>query len=442
MRLTCALLDVPGPEAPRFVPRAELEADAASGRITRVTALPPAAPPDTLVIPGLIDAHAHLPQYPVVARQEASLLPWLERHVFPAERRFTTAQRPRAELAAEIDFFFADLGRHGITTAVLYSAIWEDSTRLAFETAARRGHRAVIGKVMMDEGSYGESQPVRARDLSLAETRRLAAEWHGANGGLLDYAVSPRFAVTCSAELLRGAAAIARDFGCYLQTHLAENPGEIAAVRARFPEAIDYTEVYDRAGLLGPRTILGHCIHLSPREIDTLAARGARVAHCPTSNLFLHSGLCPLDRLRRAGIPVALASDVAGGPELNPFQVMRAAIEVQQARAFHDPAVPLLTPADAFHLATSGAAEVLGKQQLIGTLDPGKAADWVELDLAALLPHHGAYQDLARLDAAAILSLLVHRGGPHAIRRTLVQGKVVFDRERPEPLKPAQGAWP
>lgn len=429
MRLQAALLDVPASGKPRFLPAAILEADPATGLITRVTPAPADTPapaaPARLVIPGLIDVHSHLPQYPVVARQETSLLPWLERHIFPAERRFTTAVRPRDDLAAEIDAFFADLARHGITTAVLYSAIWEDSTSLAFEVAARRGQRAIIGKMMMDDGSYGNSQPVRARHLSLAETRRLAATWHGANGGLLEYAVSPRFAVTCSAELMRDAAAIAREFGCHIQTHLAENHAEIATVRARFPEAIDYTDVYDRAGLLGPRTILGHCIHLSQREIDTLAARGAKVAHCPTSNLFLHSGLCPLDRLAGAGIPVALASDVAGGPELNPFQVMRSAIEVQQARAFHNPEVPLLTPADAFRLATSAAADVLGKSSTLGTLDPGKEADLVELDLAELLPPGAPAMDIRSVDADAVLSLLVYRGSSRAVRRTFVRARAV-----------------
>lgn len=424
MLLRGAILDAPEAGRPRFLPAAEIEVDDARGTISQITPLDsPADPPSTLLIPGLIDLHAHLPQYPVVARRESSLLPWLERHVFPAERKFTTAERDPDSLTQEIDFFFADLPRHGITTAALYSAIWEDTTRLAFESAARRGQRAIIGKMMMDEGSYGETQPVRARHLSLEETRRLAADWHGANDGLLEYAVSPRFAVTCSMDLMRDAAAIAAEFDCYIQTHLSENRAEIETVRQRFPATRDYTDVYQQAGLLGPKTILGHCIHLSDREIDAIAETGSRIAHCPTSNFFLNSGLCPLDRLLAAGIPVGLASDVAGGPELDPFQVMRSAIETQKARAFHDPATPELTPAHAFHLATAGAAAALGKQDLIGRLDPGLDADLVELDPAALLPHHARFNDLSTLDADAILSLLVHRGGPHAVRRTLVRGR-------------------
>jgi len=424
MILRAAVLDVPEPDAPRFLPAAKITIDGRSGTISKIESLPTDADlPDTLLIPGLIDLHAHIPQYPVVARREASLLPWLERHIFPAEKRFTAAARPTEDLAAEIDAFFAALSANGITTSVLYSAIWEDTTRLAFEIAARRGQRAVIGKTMMDEGSYGAAQPLRARDLSLAESRRLAADWHGANGGLLEYAVSPRFAVTCSMDLMRGAAAVAREFDCYIQTHLSENHAEIETVRRRFPEALDYTDTYDRAGLLGPKTILGHCLHLSPREIAAIAARGANIAHCPTSNFFLNSGLCPLDRLLGAGIPTGLASDVAGGPELNPFQVMRSAVETQKARRFHDPEVPELTPARALHLATSAAAAVLGKQDRIGRIEPGFDADLVEIDLPALLPHHARFNDPATLDAEAVLSLLVHRAGPAAIRRTFVRSR-------------------
>lgn len=424
MLLRGAILDVPEANRPRFLPHAELTIDDTRGTITNITPLDaPSKGPPTLLIPGLIDLHAHLPQYPVVARRESSLLPWLERHVFPAERKFTAAERDIEELTEEIDSFFTDLARHGITTAVLYSAIWEDTTRLAFETAARRGQRAIIGKMMMDEGSYGETQPVRARHLSVEETRRLAADWHGANGGLLEYAVSPRFAVTCSMDLMRDAAAIAGESDCYIQTHLSENIAEIETVRRRFPDAADYTDVYQQAGLLGPKTILGHCIHLSDREIDAIAASGSRVAHCPSSNFFLNSGLCPLDRLLAAGIPTGLASDVAGGPELDPFQVMRSAIETQKARAFHDSAIPELTPAHAFHLATAGAAAVVGKQETIGRLDPGLDADIVELDLAGLLPHHARFSDPGALDGDAVLSLLVHRGGPHAVHRSFIRGR-------------------
>ncbi len=368
-----------------------------------------------LCLPGLIDLHTHLPQYPVVARREEALLPWLKRHIFPAELEF---QGPGQR--SLIGAFFDELLANGTTTAVLYAAVWEDSTALAFEIAAEKGLRAVIGKMMMDEGSYGESHPAEARRKSLDETRRLAEQWHGANNGLLDYAVSPRFAVTCSMDLMKEAAAIAADTGCYIQTHLSENTAEIAAVRERFPDSSSYTDVYREAGLLGPRSIFGHAIHLSDREIDLLATSGSRVAHCPTANLFLNSGLCPLLALRQAGIPVGLGSDVAAGPELNLWQVMRSAIETQAVRRMQDESIPILSPADALHLATMGAATALGKDHLIGSLDPGKEADLLLLDLNRVLPLRGRFSPPA--DANSIATALVYRGHPAATVATFTRG--------------------
>lgn len=414
-----SFLDAPEPGIARFRPRARMEADA-SGRITALTDLPGGRTPgDPLFLPGLIDAHAHLPQYPVVARREASLLPWLERHIFPTERRFTTAARGRDDLAAEIGAFYDEQAAHGITCAALFGAIWEDSVDLAFELAAARGIRLMLGKMMMDEGSYGESQPVEARRRSLDESRRLAAKWHGANGGLLEYAVSPRFAVTCSRELMRDAGELAREFGCLIQSHVSENHGEIERVRQRFPESPDYVSVYHQAGLLGPRTLLGHGIHLSDSEIRLLADTGTSIVHCPTSNFFLNSGICPLDRLRDAGVPLALASDVAGGPELNPFQVMRSAIEGQKARRFAAPSVPEWTPADIFHLATAGAARAIGKPE-IGRLDPGCEADLVEITPSALLPPGAPEPANSGNDW---LALLIHRASRHAIRQSWTRAR-------------------
>lgn len=378
---------------------------------------------DPVVVPGLIDVHAHIPQYPVVARAEDGLLPWLARHVFPAERAF------RGEAAGRLaGAFFEELAAHGTTTAMLYAAIWEDGCRAAFEAARESGLRVTLGKVMMDEGSYGDLAPTEALRVSLEETERLCLEWHGAAGGRLRYAVSPRFAVTCSAQLLAGAAAVAERHGAWIQTHLAENVGEVRAVAARFPEARDYTDVYDRAGLLGPRAVLGHAIHLGDREIEILAARDARVAHCPTANFFLGSGIMPLDRLRAAGVKVGLGSDVAAGPELDLWRVMREAVVGQTARRFSDDSVKPLTPVGAFHLATAGGAAVLGIEGEAGRIDPGLQADLVVLDLNAILPMGGRFRPPDATDGAGIIDLCVHRSGPHAIVGVFAGGRRVGGR--------------
>jgi guanine deaminase len=377
-----------------------------------------------LVLPGLIDVHAHVPQYPVVSRVETELLPWLKRHIFPAEQAFT-GERP--ELREELDAFFAEVAAQGTTTAMLYGAVWQDSTDLAFAAAERSGLRVLLGKVMMDVDSYGygaQWPAGRTREVSLAETRELIATWHRRDAGRLEYVVSPRFAVTCSRELMAGAAALAGETGCALQTHLSENQAEIDYVRTLFPEAASYTDVYRRAGLLGPRSVFGHCVHLSPEELDLMAATRSTVAHCPTSNFFLNSGLCPIHQLRGYGLRIGLGSDVAGGPELNLWQVMRSAIETQKARRFHDPAAPELTPAQALYLATAGGADVTGQAGVTGTLTPGLEADLTLFDLNAVLPMQGRF---TTPDPApeAMAALMIYRGGPQALRAAWVRGRQV-----------------
>ena len=372
-----------------------------------------------VICPGLVDTHAHLPQYPASGCGQGELLPWLQEHIFPLEREFT---RERSE--RESPRFFAELARHGTTTACLYTTIYEESCDAAFRAAEASGLRVTLGKVMMDVGSYGGLKPETILELSLAQSERLCQRWHGANGGLLGYAFSPRFAVSCSEPLMRRAGELAQRHGARVQTHLAENFGEIERVRELFPEARDYTDVYDRCGLLGERTVLGHCLHLSDREVATLAERGAAVAHCPTANFFLNSGLLPLARLRAAGVRVGLGSDVGAGPEVNLWQVMRAALDTQKARSYYEPVVEPLTAAEAFHLATQGGAEALGLGEVVGSLEAGKEADLLVLDRRALSP----YGQAVELKPEELITLCVYRGGPMATVASYVRGRAVYER--------------
>ena len=379
------------------------------------------------VFPGLVDLHAHLPQYSAVARGQSELLPWLRQYIFPLEREFK-AGRARAEARA----FFAELARHGTTTAMLYAAIYEESCDVAFQAAAESSLRIIMGKMMMDIGSYGQLQPTKIASISLHESERLCSRWHGANGGLLEYAFSPRFAVSCSEKLMRGAAELAGKSGAYLQTHLAENLEECEKVRHQFPWAAHYADVYEKCGLLTPRTVVGHCIHLSPAERERIAATGAAIAHCPSANLFLRSGIMPLGELRKAGIRIGLGSDVAAGPELNLWQVMRSAIECQKARSFPLPNIEVPSPTAALHLATQGAAEALGKGAVIGSFETGKEADLTVIDYAALLPYREVARALPDLSAEDVVSLCIHRGGPHAVLETFVRGVSVHRALEPE----------
>ncbi len=383
--------------------------------------------PRSAVFPGLIDLHSHVPQYPAVARGGSDLLPWLRQHIFPLEREFTGAKGRR-----EAGAFFSELARHGTTTAMLYTAVYEDSCEAAFHAAAASGLRIIMGKMMMDVGSYGQLQPVKIASISLHESERLCKTWHGAANGLIEYAFSPRFAVGCSEKLMRAAGELAAKYGAYLQTHLAENLEEIEKVRHQFPTASDYTDVYEKFGLLTPRTILGHCLHLSDRELSALAASGASVAHCPTANLFLRSGILPLEKIRAAGLRVGLGSDVAAGPELNMWQVMRSAIESQKARAFYEKEALVPTPTAALHMATQGAAEALGKGAVIGSFDIGKEADLTVMDYAALLPYRQSSKTVNDLSGEDLASLCIYRGGPHAVLETFVRGQSVFRAPEPE----------
>jgi guanine deaminase len=287
---------------------------------------------------------------------------------------------------------------------------------------------------MMDIGTYGELPPEKIVATSLAESERLCKKWHGANGGLLDYAFSPRFAISCSRELMTGAAALAKQHGAYIQTHLAENLREIEQVKWQCRWGENYTDVYAKCGLLTERTVFGHCIYLCEAEREMLAAARSCVAHCPTSNFFLGSGIMPLDRLLDDGLRIGLGSDVAAGPELNMWQVMRSVIEGQKARSFFEKNVRVPSSADALHLATLGGAEALGKDDRIGSLEVGKEADLTIVDYGALLPYADGDMNAGNHDLSAedILSLCIYRGGPHATAETFVRGRSIYRAPRRE----------
>lgn len=375
-----------------------------------------------LILPGLVDLHAHLPQIPNSGLGSGlHLLDWLERYIFPLERSFDAATASVVAPAA-----FAAMARAGTTTAVLYGAAWLDSLAAAFAAAERHGIRAVIGKVMMDRFTYRDLPPERRLDTELRESAELCERWHGRDGGRLMYAFSPRFAVSCTAELLRESADLARSTGAYWQTHLSEDRNELAEVARLFPGARDYLDVYDRAGALGPRTILAHAIHLSDREIARLAKTGSRIAHCPESNLFLASGAMRLARYRAAGLIVGLGSDVAAGPSLSIFSVMRAGAYTHDLiRVTSEPGgaggMPSFGPLDWLRLGTLDGARALGIDDRIGSLEPGKEADLIVIDHALTAPLPG----LEVSSPEQLVSRLVFRSHPAMVRGAWVRGRLL-----------------
>jgi guanine deaminase len=370
-----------------------------------------------VVLPGMVDLHAHLPQLPNAGLGAGlDLLTWLDRYIFPLERAFDAAAAERLAPIAWRAFAAA-----GTTTAVVYGAVYEASLDAAFRAAEAHGIRAVIGEVMMDRLTYDRTiEPAAILDRSLRESSDLIARWHGRDEGRLRYAVTPRFAVSCTAEMLRESAALAASTGAYWQTHLSEDHGEIAEVARLFPEALDYVDVYDRAGGLGARTILAHAVHLSDRELGRLVATGSHVAHCPASNLFLASGVMPLARYLDAGLSVGLGSDVAGGPDLSIFTVMRVGFYAQNAmRVAGLASGPALGPFDWLRLGTLGGAQALGIDDLVGSLEVGKEADLIAVDPALVAPLAGTRDD----DPGDLISRLIFRAHPDMVRAAWVRGR-------------------
>ena len=384
-----------------------------------------------VVMPGLVDLHAHLPQLPNAGLGAGlDLLTWLERYIFPLERGFDEGAAEQLAPAAWRAFAAA-----GTTTALVYGAVYEASLDATFRAAEAHGIRAIVGKVMMDRITYDSTiDPSTILDRTLRETADLVARWHGADGDRLRYAVTPRFAVSCTADLLRESAALAASTGAYWQTHVSEDRGEIEEVARLFPEAIDYVDVYDRAGGLGPRSVLAHAVHLSDRELARLVETDTRVAHCPASNLFLASGVMPLGRYIEAGLSVGLGSDVAGGPDLSMFTAMRVGAYAKNALAVAGrgggDAWPM-GPLDWLRLGTLGGAQVLGLADRIGSLEAGKEADLIVVDPSFVAP----LQDSATSDPdpADLMSRLIFRAHPDMVRGAWVRGRRL---EGPAPQRP------
>ncbi len=325
---------------------------------------------DRLIAPGFVDCHMHYPQIGVIASHGAQLIDWLSRYTFPEEARFADPEHAARAARASMD----EQLRHGVTTAASFCTIHPASVDAYFAEAARRGLRAVAGRVMMDR--HAPDDLLDTAQSAHDEFASLIARWHGV--GRAAYAISPRFAPTSSPAQLEAAGALrAAHPDCLMQTHLSENPAELGWVRRLFPDAPDYLGVYERFGLVGPRAVFGHAIHLAERERGALAERGASVAHCPTSNLFLGSGECDVAGLVAAGVRVGLATDTGGGTSYSPFATMRAAYEVAHRRGAS------LSPVQLWWLATAGAARALHLESRVGNLARGLEADFVLLDLAS-----------------------------------------------------------
>ena len=367
---------------------------------------------DYLITAGFVDCHAHYPQLPIIASYGEHLLAWLEKYTFPIERRFNDPGHARAAA----DLFLDECLRNGITTSSVYATVHSSSVDAFFEAATERNLRMACGKVLMDRNAPEEL--CDTAESGYEQSKALIGKWHQVDRCV--YAITPRFAPTSTPAQLEAAGELWKEHpDALVQTHLSENAKEITLVAELFPEAPDYFGVYEHFGLTGPGAIFGHAIHLTEREQAALRQSGSAIAHCPTSNTFIGSGLFDMAGLREGAQPVivGLATDVAGGSSMSMFDVMRTAYEISQLRGYS------LHPAKAWYLASVGSAKAMQLDDRIGNLAPGFEADVTVIDLVStpLIEQRMAGADTL-WDALFAQMILAD---DRAIRATYAHGRLV-----------------
>lgn len=370
--------------------------------------------PDALITPGFIDTHIHFPQTGMVGSYGEQLLDWLNEYTFPCEGQF--ADKAHADGVAQI--FLKELLRNGTTTALVFGSVHPESVDALFEAAQALDLRLIAGKVMMDRNA--PDYLTDTAQSSYAQSKALIERWHGK--GRLHYAVTPRFAPTSSEAQLTLAGQLLREYpDVYLQTHLSENLQEIEWVKALFPERSNYLDVYDHYQLLGERSVLAHGVHLCDAECARLAETGSAIAFCPTSNLFLGSGLFNLPQAERFNVNVGLGTDVGAGTSFSLLHTLNEAYKVMQLQG------EKLNPFKSLYLATLGGARALRLEDRVGTLQPGTDADFVVLDYHAtpLL----SYRIAQAKTFEEVLFVLMTLGDDRAVLQTYAAGRRVHSRD-------------
>lgn len=372
---------------------------------------------DALILPGFIDLHVHYPQTQIIGAYGRRLIDWLNRYTFPAEQQFADIDHARAVTLLFLD----ECLRVGTTTAMVYGTVHAHSVEVFFCEAQRRGLRMIAGKVMMDRNA--PKALLDTAQTGYDQSRALLEKWHGVDR--LGYAITPRFAPTSSAAQLDAAGTLWREFpDAYLQTHIAENTDEVAWVKKLFPERANYLDVYDHFNLVGKRAVFGHGIHLDEAEWQRLHDAGAAVAHCPTSNEFLGSGLFRFDTAKKKQRPVrvGLGTDVGAGTCLSPLRTMGEAYKIGELCGNS------LCAADAYFLATRGAAESLHLADKIGSIAPGMEADLVVLDLKSTPLIAFRMKFCESIDD--VLAVQMTMADDRATMAVYVGGKLAFERAR------------
>ncbi len=366
-----------------------------------------------LIMPGFIDTHIHYPQAEMIAACGEQLLEWLDNYAFPAERKYQDYVYARGQA----EFFIQELLRNGTTTAVVSATVHPESVDAIFEAAAEKNMRIIAGKVLMDRHAPADllDTPRSSYDASEALIRK----WH--TRGRLLYAITPRFAPASTPEQLRLAGHLSRKYpGVYIHTHLSENRQELAWVKSLFPDRKSYLDVYDHYGLIGRQSILAHAIHISHEDMLTLSRAGSAVAFCPTSNLFLGSGLFRMHDFKDAGVTIGMGTDVGAGTSFSMFVTLNEAYKVLQLQS------QTLSAPEGFYQATLGSARAIALGDRIGSFAIGKEADFIILDWAATALQRWRMKHCRSLEDR--LFALMMLGDDRNVNATYIMGEKVYQR--------------
>jgi guanine deaminase len=367
---------------------------------------------DSILVPGFVDAHVHCPQVSIIGSGGTALLDWLSRYVFPVEAGF----RDQGIAKTGANRLVRELKQNGVTTAAVFSSVHAVAADALFEEFDAAGLRLVTGKTSMDVGAPRDVLQSVQSDIN--DQQGLIDRWHGKSGRLF-YAITPRFALSCSREMMLALGDLReRNSSCYVQTHISENLDEVAAVKHVWKNCEDYLAIYQEHGLVGAKTLLAHGIHLTDSELTRIAAAKASLVHCPTSNLFLGSGLLDLRRAESFGVRVCLASDIGAGTSFSPWQTMLECYKIQALQGVR------LSAPDLLYRATLAGAEALGLGSTCGSLEVGKDADFV-----VVTP--GKKTILAERIAAAQTSedrlfACITLGDDRIVDQTYVAGQLVY----------------
>ena len=364
-----------------------------------------------VITPGFIDTHIHYPQTEMVAAFGEQLLEWLQTYTFPTEKKYGDYDYAKEQA----DFFRDEMLKNGTTTALVFASVHKESVNAFFTSVQEKNLRMIAGKVMMDRNA--PDYLLDTAQSSYDDSKALIEKWH--NNGRMQYAITPRFAPTSTPEQLEKAGQLKAEYpDVWVHTHLSENLNEIAWVKSLFPERTGYLDVYDHYGLTGSRSVFAHAVHLTDDEWQLMADTDSAISHCPTSNLFLGSGLFDLKKAREYGVKVGLGTDIGAGTSFSALQTLNEAYKIQQLQGVK------LSAYEGLYMATLGSAKALDLQDTIGNFDAGKEADFIVIDLEATPLMKKRMQMSDKIDDK--LFALMMLGDDRAISATYSFGKKVY----------------